>query len=248
MNVFQRILSYCIIGIYILVACLGIWLAFVWQPPVTTDEWKDFGVRAGVLGTLISGILGVVVSLYSLHITRDNERIKGQVLRQTESYKKVLELADKNYHTVMLSANTYYYELNRLAEGKMSDSDVRSIEKKVEEARTYITPDLEKDYENFLGDGMFITDLASVLQKMVARDGYVDADKKIEEIYNLLNKYDIPVMKSKSALKMSPKALPSAYRKLWQAQAVSFGKALETLGTKLRQRLTETTTLPTTDQ
>jgi hypothetical protein len=85
-----------IVILYLGLASVLLWLSYYLSPPTNPDQWKEFGVRAGIALTAVGAFVGIIVALFTLNAqinaTSALENKKGEILKAVEDHKKAILL------------------------------------------------------------------------------------------------------------------------------------------------------------
>jgi len=217
----QRTFALLILGIYVGVAVVFVGFSFFWINPQTDEQYKTFGVYAGLILTAdaaLCGILGSFLTLsaqarsakeladkngeiqkgledYKKDIVASIENLKGQIARQNEFVSKTLDAKSAAYNKLFVATTNCFRELQNLAKGEYDKKKADMAERSLREAEA----------------------LAANLD---------DPDRQIVEkiVQSALNIRD-----AADALTSTGDALTKERQALWNARAKDFGNQMDAL-------------------
>jgi len=160
MTPFQKLLAFVIAAIYVVTAIVLVGFTYWWLNPKTADEYKDFGVFAGMIlaaDGALCGMLGSFLALnaqarsakdlakqnaktqkdledYKKDIVEKIEAIKGQIARQNEFVSKTVDAKSAAYNKLFVATTNCYRELQNLARGDYDKAKVETAETSLREA------------------------------------------------------------------------------------------------------------------
>src|SRR5215207_1794694 len=89
------IFALLILFLYIGAAAILVFLSYRLSPPTNPDQYKEFGVRAGIALTAVSAFFATIISLFSLNTqimaAQDLEEKKREILIAVETRKAELQ-------------------------------------------------------------------------------------------------------------------------------------------------------------
>jgi hypothetical protein len=90
-----------ILLLYLASAGTLVYFSYKLSPPTTPDQWKEFGVRAGIALTAVATFVGMIVTLFTLatqiNAAKALEIQKGQILEGVEGKKNELQRKLEEY-------------------------------------------------------------------------------------------------------------------------------------------------------
>ena len=160
MTALQKTFAFTIFLIYTGVAIVFVGFTYWWMSPQTDDQYKNFGVFAGLILTAdaaLCGILGSFLTLsaqarsakdlaeqngkiqkgledYKKDIVEKIETLKGEIARQNEFVSKTLDAKSNAYNKLFVATTNCYRELQNLAKGEYDKTKVDTAEGALREA------------------------------------------------------------------------------------------------------------------
>jgi len=146
MDWLRVILAICILALYLGAAILVVAVAYFLFPPTTSDQYKEFGVRAGIALTVVSAFFGSVLAVFSLSTqiksARDLEKqkeqwehIKASLIRQTDLLSRTLDAKSIALDRLFVASNNIYRELEKLMQRQFDANAVQACERALSEAQ-----------------------------------------------------------------------------------------------------------------
>jgi hypothetical protein len=157
---FQKLLAFIIAAIYVVAAVVLVGFAYWWFNPSTEEQYKNFGVFAGMILAADAALCGMLSSFLSLNaqarsardlanqnaktqkdledykkdIVGSIETLKGQIARQNEFVSKTLDAKSAAYNKLFVATTNCYRELQNLAKGEYDKTKVETAETSLREA------------------------------------------------------------------------------------------------------------------
>jgi hypothetical protein len=218
---FQKILAFVIAAVYVVTAVILVGCTYWWFNPSTEEQYKNFGVFAGMILAADAALCGMLSSFLSLNaqarsakdLAKQNaktqkdledykkdilekiENLKGQIARQNEFVSKTLDAKSAAYNKLFVATTNCYRELQNLAKGEYDKTKVETAETSLREAEA----------------------LAANLD---------DADRKIvEKIVQTV----MDIRDAAGALTSTGDALIKERQTLWNARAKELGNQMDAL-------------------
>lgn len=153
MNWKQGTLAAMLGALYIVLAVSAVGALFIWLHP-TPDQYKDFGILAGIVLTADAALVGLISSFFTLGVqiraAKDLAATNGKILKSVEDHKKELseeivtlqgvisrqneflsktvEAKSDAYNKLFIASNIWYRELQKLADGKFDAKRLNEVE------------------------------------------------------------------------------------------------------------------------
>ena len=160
MTAFQKILAFTIAAIYVVLAVAFLGFAYWWFNPSTEEQYKNFGVFAGMILAADAALCGMLSSFLSLNaqarsakdlanqnaktqkdledykkdIVEKIETLKGEISRQNNFIDKTLDAKSAAYNKLFVATTNCYRELQNLAKGEYDKKRVEAAERSLREA------------------------------------------------------------------------------------------------------------------
>ncbi len=170
MTALQKTFATFIFLTYIGLTVVLVGFAFLWVNPKTEDDYKTFGVLAGLALTAdaaITGILGSFLTLsaqskaaeklaekneailkrvedHKKEILEGLEKVKGDISKQNEFLSKTLDAKSAAYNKLFVATTTCYRELQNLTKGEFDKTKVDAAETLLREAEA-LTANLDNE-------------------------------------------------------------------------------------------------------
>jgi hypothetical protein len=94
-----------LIALYLAVASVAVYVSYQVSPPTTADQFKEFGVRAGIALSAIGAFFGAVFSVFTLaaqvQAARDLEEKKREIIVTVEERKAELQEKLEEHKTTL---------------------------------------------------------------------------------------------------------------------------------------------------
>ena len=221
MTAFQKILAFTIAAIYVVVAVAFVGFAYWWFNPSTEEQYKNFGVFAGMILAADAALCGMLSSFLSLtaqarsakdlanqnaktqkdledykkDIVGSIEMLKGEIARQNNFIDKTLDAKSAAYNKLFVTTTNCYRELQNLAKGEYEKTKVEAAESSLREAEA------------------LAANLDDADRKIVTK--IVQAVMDVRDAANLLTSTGDALTKERQAL--------------WNARAQDFGNQIDAL-------------------
>jgi hypothetical protein len=156
----QKTFALTIFLIYLVLSVFLLGFAYWWISPQNDEQYKNFGVMAGIALTFdaaLTGILGSFLTLsaqsraakdladknegilkrvedHKKDILESIENLKGQINRQNEFLSKTLDAKSAAYNKLFVATTSCYRELQNLAKGEYDKKKVAEVERVLHEA------------------------------------------------------------------------------------------------------------------
>jgi len=218
---FQKILAFTIAAIYVVVAVAFVGFAYWWFNPSTEEQYKNFGVFAGMILAADAALCGMLSSFLSLtaqarsakdlanqnaktqkdledykkDIVGSIEMLKGEIARQNNFIDKTLDAKSAAYNKLFVTTTNCYRELQNLAKGEYEKTKVEAAESSLREAEA------------------LAANLDDADRKIVTK--IVQAVMDVRDAANLLTSTGDALTKERQAL--------------WNARAQDFGNQIDAL-------------------
>jgi hypothetical protein len=143
-----------ILGLILLLFYLGAASAFVYLsyalfPPTNTDQYKEFGVRAGIALAAVGAFFGFAVSFFTLStqikaakdlanhqsvIVEKIEKLKGEITKRINFLNQALSAQSTAYDKLFVASENCYRELQNLNTGTFDANRIAKCERALNEA------------------------------------------------------------------------------------------------------------------
>jgi peptidoglycan hydrolase CwlO-like protein len=156
----QRTFAVMLGALYVVLAVSVVGAAFIWLQPKSADQYKDFGVIAGIALTADAALVGLIGSFFTLGVqiqaakdsAANNEKIlkrvedhkkelsaeivnlQGVISRQNDFLSKTVDAKSGAYNKLFVASNIWYRELQKLADGKFDKKRLNEVEEQLYEA------------------------------------------------------------------------------------------------------------------
>lgn len=143
------ILGLILLLLYLAAASGLIYLSYAIVPPTNTDQYKEFGVRAGIALAAVGAFFGFAVSFFTLstqikaakdledykkEIVVKIEKLKGEITQRINFLSQALSTQSTAYDKLFVASENCYRELQNLNTGTFDANRVAECERALNEA------------------------------------------------------------------------------------------------------------------
>lgn len=227
--------NWFLICLYLLIAVVGIGLVYLIAPTDTTEQYRDFWTRVGVVlladGVLINIIASKTTLNRQIQAAVDLENEKGQIVIKIEDYKK----------TILMSVEEKKKELSQ---------EIEAVKGQIAIQNDFIKQTIgikSVAYEKmFIASNMYYRQLQKLALGYCEEDKLDECEKAFIEAEALTANLDDPDIQiveemsqtilniidsigdlKKAKPKITGEKLITAYQEIWNTNAKEFGKANE---------------------
>jgi hypothetical protein len=206
----RLILGLILLLLYLATAGLLVYLSYSLFPPTNADQYKEFGVRAGVALSAVGAFFGFAVSFFTLStqikaaqnlagyqakLQKGLEEVKGDITKRVNFLSSALTVQSTAYDKLFVASENCYRELQQLTRGTLDANRVETCERALNEAAA-LGANLPKEVQGIV-------------------------EEIVQSVYNIADE-------AKRVQESDPEK-KTKYEAIWQQHARKLGDAIESL-------------------
>jgi hypothetical protein len=136
----RLLIGLLLLFLYFATVSILVYLSYrAFPAPTTADEYKEFGVRAGLALSAVGAFFGFAVSFFTLSTqldaAKDLERLKGDITKRLAFKTQALNSQSAAYDKAFIASENCYRQLQRLANGDFNEARLSQLEDAFNEAK-----------------------------------------------------------------------------------------------------------------
>lgn len=247
MNWHQRTFAVVAVLLYVGVAAMLLYFAYeIFPSAANTDQYKEFGVRAGLALTGAAGVIAPIISFFTLNAqiraARDLEDKKGEIVVSLEQRKE----------EIIKRVEEYKGEILKSVEERKADivKEIEQVKGNIARQNDFLTQALDvksASYQKlFVATNKCYRELQNLERGLFNKQKLEQAETELREaealgadlddedtaIVNEIVQNIFNIIGEAERETQAGEELKNAYKDIWNKHALEFGEALN----KLRQR------------